>query len=62
MLSKCANLECSEALRFLHQRKAFCLSPTLNLQTAMERGAPVWLARKGGIYDGHRNDDHKSNY
>lgn len=62
MLSTCANLECSEVLPFLHQGKALCLSPTLNMQTTMERGVPLWLARKGGIYDGHRNDDHKNSY
>jgi len=28
MLSKCANPECSEQFRYLHQGKMFCLIPT----------------------------------
>jgi hypothetical protein len=28
MLSKCANPECSEQFRYLHQGKLFCLHPT----------------------------------
>ncbi len=28
MLSKCANPECSEIFRYLHQGKIFCLAPT----------------------------------
>jgi hypothetical protein len=32
MLSKCANSECSETLRYLHQGKIFCLSPTPNAE------------------------------
>src|SRR5579863_3500932 len=31
MLSKCANPECSEQFRYLHQGKLFHLSPTPNL-------------------------------
>lgn len=33
MVSKCANPECSEQFRFLHQGKLFLLTPTPNLQT-----------------------------
>lgn len=32
MLAKCANPECFEVFRFLHQGKVFCLSPTPDLQ------------------------------
>jgi hypothetical protein len=28
MLSKCANPDCSEIFRYLHQGKLFCLAPT----------------------------------
>ena len=28
MLSKCANPECSEQFRYLHQGRLFCLAPT----------------------------------
>ena len=28
MLSKCANPECSETFKYLHQGKIFCLAPT----------------------------------
>jgi hypothetical protein len=34
MLSKCANPECSESFRYLHQGKIFCLSPTPEVQIA----------------------------
>jgi hypothetical protein len=34
MLSKCANPECSEILRYLHEGKIFCLAPTPEVQTA----------------------------
>lgn len=34
MLSKCANPECSEVLRYLHQGKIFHLSPTPELEAA----------------------------
>lgn len=34
MLSKCANPNCSEILRYLHQGKIFCLSPTPEVQSA----------------------------
>ena len=34
MLSKCANPECSEVFRYLHQGKIFLLSPTPNVQAA----------------------------
>ena len=33
MLSKCANPECSEILRYLHQGKIFCLAPTPEVQS-----------------------------
>lgn len=32
MLSKCANPECSEQFRYLHQGRLFCLTPTPELQ------------------------------
>lgn len=34
MLSKCANPECSEIFRYLHEGKVFCLAPTLEVQAA----------------------------
>ena len=34
MLSKCANPECSEILRYLHQGKIFCLAPTPEVRIA----------------------------
>src|ERR1035437_9510873 len=34
MLSKCANPECSEILRYLHEGKIFCLALTPEIQTA----------------------------
>jgi|CZKR01.1.fsa_nt_gi hypothetical protein len=34
MLSKCANPECSETLRYLHEGKIFCLALTPEVQTA----------------------------
>jgi len=34
MLSKCANPECSETFRYLHQGKIFRLSPTPEIQIA----------------------------
>jgi hypothetical protein len=33
MLSKCANPECSEILRYLHQGKIFCLAPTPEVES-----------------------------
>jgi hypothetical protein len=35
MLSKCANPECSEVLRYLHAGKIFYLAPTPDVQIAM---------------------------
>jgi hypothetical protein len=32
MLSKCANPECSEQFRYLHQGRLFCLTPTPEVQ------------------------------
>src|ERR1700752_692239 len=40
MLSKCANPECSEILRYLHQGKIFCLSPTPEGAKCDEYAAP----------------------
>lgn len=34
MLSKCANPECSEQFRYLHQGRLFCLTPTPEVQAA----------------------------
>ena len=34
MLSKCANPECSEQFRYLHQGKMFCLTPTRKVTAA----------------------------
>ncbi len=36
MLSKCANPECSEQFRYLHQGKLFHLTPILELQALSE--------------------------
>ena len=33
MLSKCANPDCSETFRYLHQGKIFCLAPTPEVET-----------------------------
>ena len=33
MLSKCANPECCEILRYLHKGKIFCLAPTPEVQS-----------------------------
>lgn len=41
MLSKCANPECSEILRYLHQGKIFCLAPTPDVQVAMGMQHPA---------------------
>jgi hypothetical protein len=35
MLSKCANPECSEILRYLHDGKIFYLAPTPDIRIAM---------------------------
>jgi hypothetical protein len=40
MLSKCANPECSEILRYLHQGKIFCLAPTPEIETLSAEPSP----------------------
>jgi hypothetical protein len=37
MLSKCANPECSETFRYLHQGKIFCLAPTPEVETISQQ-------------------------
>jgi len=34
LVSKCANPECSEQFRYLHQGKLFCLTPTPDVQAS----------------------------
>ena len=51
MLSKCANPECSEILRYLHQGKIFCLSPTPEVQSVTGKPIPAleerfWLCER----------------
>ena len=50
-MSKCANPECSEVFRYLHQGKIFLLSPTPEVQMATENDYPplgerFWLCDK----------------
>jgi hypothetical protein len=45
MLSKCANPECSEVFRYLHQGKIFLLSPTPEVQMATENACPSLYER-----------------
>src|SRR6266581_7812808 len=45
MLSKCANPECSEILRYLHQGKIFCLAPTPEVEAVTGDLLPVWQER-----------------
>ena len=45
MLSKCANPECSEILRYLHQGKIFCLAPTPEVQSVTGMLNPVFEER-----------------
>ena len=45
MLSKCANPECSEVFRYLHQGKIFHLSPTPEVQAAAEVLSPLMCER-----------------
>lgn len=40
MLSKCANPECSEIFRYLHQGKIFYLAPTPDVQIATQMMNP----------------------
>jgi hypothetical protein len=37
MLSKCANPECSEIFRYVHQGKIFCLAPTPEVETISQQ-------------------------
>jgi hypothetical protein len=41
MLSKCANPDCSEVLRYLHEGKIFCLSPTPEVEAVTGDLLPV---------------------
>lgn len=45
MLSKCANPECSEILRCLHQGKIFCLAPTPEVESLTGEMHPVLQER-----------------
>jgi hypothetical protein len=45
MLSKCANPECFEVFRYLHQGKIFYLSPTREVQAAAEVLNPLMHER-----------------
>jgi hypothetical protein len=47
VLSKCANPECSEQFRYLHQGKLFCLTPTPEA-LATERALPPSLYERFG--------------
>jgi|SRR5271165_5375976 len=51
MLSKCANPECSESFRYLHEGKLFCLSPTPEVRIATGTFKPAlherfWLCTR----------------
>ena len=45
MLSKCANPECSEQFRFLHEGKVFQLTPTPEVQEMSEDVFPALYER-----------------
>jgi hypothetical protein len=45
MLSKCANPECSETFRYLHEGKIFYLAPTPDIQIAMGMHHPALQER-----------------
>jgi hypothetical protein len=45
VLSKCANPECSEQFRFLHEGKIFHLTPTLEVQEMSEDAFPSLYER-----------------
>ena len=45
MLSKCANPECVEVFRYLHQGKIFHLCPTPEVQAATDELSPVMYER-----------------
>lgn len=51
MLSKCANPECSETFRYLHEGKIFYLAPTPDIQIAVGMHYPAlherfWLCAR----------------
>jgi hypothetical protein len=50
MLSKCANPECSEQFRYLHQGKMFCLIPTPKA-AATSYGSPEFLYERFWLCD-----------
>ena len=45
MLSKCANPDCSETSRYLHQGKIFCVAPTPEVETLSEKLRPALQER-----------------
>lgn len=45
MLSKCANPDCSEVFRYLHEGKIFCLSPTPEVETVTRGRSPSLYER-----------------
>ena len=45
MLSKCANPECSEIFRYLHQGKLFCLAPTPEVEDVTGEFLPQFQER-----------------
>lgn len=45
MLSKCANPECSEQFRFLHQGKLFLIIPTPNMPESADSSLPFLYER-----------------
>ena len=45
MLSKCANPECAEQFRYLHQGKLFCLTPTPDVEKVADGAIPALYER-----------------
>jgi hypothetical protein len=45
MLSKCANPDCSEIFRYLHQGKIFCLAPTPEVEAVTGEFLPQFEER-----------------
>jgi hypothetical protein len=45
MLSKCANPDCSEIFRYLHQGKIFCLAPTPEVEAVSGEMLPALQER-----------------
>ncbi len=45
MLSKCANPDCSESFRYLHQGKIFCLAPTPEVEAVTGEFLPQFQER-----------------